>query len=398
MQVTPNYGLDSIAAVLPAAAGALGVPLETSTGLDSMRCQAVLDLPSASRVVVVLCDGLGLENLIERAGHARFLRPRISGARALSTTFPSTTACALSTLGTGTAPGLTSMLGYTQRNPQTGSLVNLVSFTEQTDPARAAIPGANASAPALSLPITSLQREPTVFEAIVAGGVPVTSIGLSRFAGSGMTAAALRGGRFLGVDHVGRRVDAVLDALREPGLVYLYWGELDKVGHTEGYNSAKWGSALEVFDFEMARLAQSVPRGTLLLITADHGQIEVDFAQQIDVAQVPALVNGVELVAGEPRALHVYTQDAENVAAKWRAYLGERADVWTKREATAAGLLGPVAAHVDPWVGDVLAAPTGAVTIVDSRTQTPDSLRLKGVHGSLSTREMMIPLLTELRE
>ena len=344
MRVAPSYGLDSIAAVLPAASGALGVPLTTATGLVSEDCRDSLGLPLADRVVVVLCDGLGLHNLTERAGHARFLRPRLASARALTTTFPSTTASAISTLGTGTAPGLTGLVGYTQRNPHSGALANMVSFTEQADPAQAAIPGANRYAPALSVPAKALQREPTVFESLAAGGVPVTSIGLTRFAGSGMTAAALSGGRFVGVDQVSKRVDAVRAALREPGLVYLYWGELDKIGHGDGYNSSRWGDALEVFDGEMARLARSVPHGTLILITADHGQIEVDFSAQVDVAAVPALTLGVDLVAGEPRAVHLYTSDgAEEVASRWRAFLGERAEVWTKAEAFAQGLFGPVA-------------------------------------------------------
>jgi len=62
--------------------------------------------------------------------------------------------------------------------------------------------------------------------------------------------------------------------------------------------------------------------------------------------------------------------------------------------AGAAGeLAGGVAAHVLPWIGDVVVAPLGNTTIVDSRTQTADSLKLRGVHGSLTATEMQVPLL-----
>ncbi|ACZ30949.1 type I phosphodiesterase/nucleotide pyrophosphatase [Xylanimonas cellulosilytica DSM 15894] len=391
--LAPSYGTDSLAAVLPGAAGALGVPLTTATGLTSAGCANELGLPAADRVVVVLCDGLGYLNLAERAGHAPFLRGRLPQTAVLRTTFPSTTAAAMSTFGTGTAPGRTGMLGYTQRNPVTGGLANMVSWTEQSDPERVSRPGGQQLAGILPVPAHELQREPTVFERLTAAGVRVTSVGPSRFAGSGMTLAALRGAQYTAAEKLGERVDGVVRALRAPGLAYLYWGDVDKVGHHHGWQSWQWGDALEAFDLELARLVRSVPAGTLVLVTADHGQVQVDLADRFDVAHTPALAEGVTLVGGEPRALHLYADDAAAVAARWRDVLGERAVVALRADAVDRGWLGPVAEHVLPWVGDVVVAPRGRLTIVDSRTQTPPSLGLLGVHGSFTPEEMAIPLV-----
>lgn len=392
--LAPSYGTDSLAAVLPGAAGALGVELTTSTGLTAAECAAALGLPGAERVVVVLCDGLGLVNVAERAGHAPFLRRRLPETRALRTTFPSTTAAAVSTFGTGTAPGRTGMLGYTQRNPVTGGLANMVSWTEQSDPYRISRPGGQQLAGILPVPAHELQREPTVFESLTAAGVRVTSVGPSRFAGSGMTLAALRGSQYTTAESLEERVDGVVRALRTPGLAYLYWGDVDKVGHHHGWQSWQWGDALEAFDREVSRLVRSVPRGTLVLVTADHGQVQVDLEDRFDVARTPALAEGVALVGGEPRALHLYTEgDPGAVVDRWRDVLGERAIVALRSDAVAGGWLGPVAEHVLPWVGDVLVAPRGRLTIVDSRTQTPPSLTLQGVHGSFTPEEMTIPLM-----
>lgn len=392
--LAPSYGTDSLAAVLPGAAGALGVELTTSTGLTAAECAAALGLPGAERVVVVLCDGLGLVNVAERAGHAPFLRRRLPETRALRTTFPSTTAAAVSTFGTGTAPGRTGMLGYTQRNPVTGGLANMVSWTEQSDPYRISRPGGQQLAGILPVPAHELQREPTVFESLTAAGVRVTSVGPSRFAGSGMTLAALRGSQYTTAESLEERVDGVVRALRTPGLAYLYWGDVDKVGHHHGWQSWQWGDALEAFDREVSRLVRSVPRGTLVLVTADHGQVQVDLDDRFDVAFTPALAEGVALVGGEPRALHLYAEgDPGAVVDRWRDVLGERAIVALRSDAVAGGWLGPVAEHVLPWVGDVVVAPRGRLTIVDSRTQTPPSLTLQGVHGSFTPEEMTIPLM-----
>jgi hypothetical protein len=52
-----------------------------------------------------------------------------------------------------------------------------------------------------------------------------------------------------------------------------------------------------------------------------------------------------------------------------------------------------VSAHVRPLIGDLVVAATGRATVVDSRTQTPASLQLVGVHGSLTPAELRVPLL-----
>ncbi|MCK0115642.1 alkaline phosphatase family protein [Isoptericola sp. S6320L] len=389
--VAPSYGSDSLAAVLPAAAGALGVDLTTSTGLRSTDCAAAFGLPGARRVVVVVVDGLGMHNLAERGGHAPFLRRLLPDARALLTSFPSTTAAALATLGTGTSPGRTGLVGYTQRNPATGGLATMVSWTEQSDPYR---PGTKTSAP-LGTDPADLQREPTVFEALGAG-VSVVAPGPAKFQASGMTRAALRGPRYVVAEKFSDRVDATLRALRDDGLVYLYQAEVDSVGHKHGPDSWQWGDALESTDAELRRLVASVPAGTLVLVTADHGQVATDMARQHDVAAEPALDRDVALLGGEPRATHVYvTPGAEPaaVAERWAGVLGDDALVVLRDTAIDAGWFGPVADHVLPALGDVVVAARGNATIVDSRLHPEGARRMPGVHGSLTPAEMTVPLL-----
>jgi len=374
--VAPRYDGASLGSVLPAVADALGVPL----GAESSRARAELGLPRVDRVCLVLVDGLGFDNLSERAGHAPFLRSLLPGGRALVTGYPSTTAASLGLLGTGAGPGRTGMVGYTARHPGTGALANLVSWTD-VGPAR------------------EWQREPTVFERVDGAGVPVTSVGPARFAGSGLTEAVLRGGEYMRAESLADRVDAAVYSLMGPALVYLYWGDVDKLGHHHGVGSWQWGEALGELDRELARLARMLPPGTLLAVTADHGMVDVDRSSRWDVATTPSLAEGVELVAGEPRALHVHTRgrgtDAvDAVAARWRSTLGPAAVVATRDEAVAAGWFGPVADHVRPAIGDVVVAATGRSTIVDSRTQSAASLELVGVHGSFTHAEMVVPLLT----
>lgn len=376
--VAPQYDGASLGAVLPAVADSLGVAV-TAGGRTGVGARAALGLPTAQRVCVVLVDGLGHANLTERSGHAPFLRSLLADGQVLTSGFPSTTAASMGLFGTGTGPGRTALVGYTARHPTTGALANLVSWDGLGD-------------------ARDWQREPTIFEQVTAAGIPVTSVGPAKFAGSGLTEAALRGGGYHRAELLADRVDACVYELMGPALVYLYWGEVDKIGHHHGWGSWQWGEALGSLDRELARLAKALPPGTLLVVTADHGMVDVDRSQRWDVARTPVLSEGVELVAGEPRALHVYATLAEAagheaVAARWRATLGKAAVVATRDEAIAAGWFGPVSAHVRPVIGDVVVAMTGRATVVDSRTQTSASMALVGVHGSFTPGEMQVPLL-----
>jgi hypothetical protein len=370
--VLPDYAGPSLSGLLPAVADALGVP-----AADGPARRAQLGLPATHRVCVVLVDGLGYANLTERSGHAPFLRSLLDGAAPLSAGYPSTTAASMGTFGTGTGPGRTGLVGYTVRNPRDGRLANMVSW-DGLGPAR------------------DWQREPTVFETLVAHGVTVTTVGPGKFMGSGLTEAALRGGGYRAAESLADRVDAALRLLREPGLVYLYWGDVDKTGHHEGCGTWQWRDQLEALDSELRRLVRSLPAGASLVVTADHGMVDVDPVRRWDVATTPALAADVALVAGEPRALHVHLDagaDPAVVAARWSETLGDAAVVLTGDEAIGAGLFGPVSAHVRPLIGDLVVATTGRATVVDSRTQTPASLRLVGVHGSLTPAEVQVPLL-----
>lgn len=375
--VRPAYGGLCLDAVLPAVAGAVGADLDPVRAVQARAARALLDLPSAERVCVVLVDGLGERLLTERRGHAAFLRGQLGSARTLTVGYPSTTAASMGLFGTGCGAGRTGLAGYTVRNPATGRLANLVSWDGADDP-------------------LSWQREPTWFSMMAAGGTTVTSVGPVGFAGSGLTLAALRGARYVGAESLADRVDVTVRELARPGVVYLYWGEVDKAGHKDGWRSVPWGDALAELDRELARLARRLPAGTLLLVTADHGMVDVDPERLVDVAATPALREGVSLVAGEPRASHIHLDpDADPTAARdrWREVLGPHAWVLGRAEAVAEGWFGPVAPTVLPMIGDLVVAARGSSGVVDSRTQTPHSLLLRGMHGSLTAEEMYVPLV-----
>ncbi|MDO4792039.1 MAG: alkaline phosphatase family protein [Buchananella hordeovulneris] len=390
---TPSFALGD---VIPSAARAVGVELPGVAGLPGegalaaafgeagagSGAQGELVFGQAQCAVVVMIDGLGFHQLQEYLGHVPFLRSLPMRAT-VSTCAPSTTAAALTLLGTGAAGGVSAMLGYTVRVqspgvpgalPAPGEVLNLLTFAD------------TAVQPA------DYQDQPTHFERYrAATGQGLPSVGLARFAGSGLTLAALRGSDHHGQNILGERGRATVRLVRGGAkLVYLYFGEVDKAGHYYGWGSPQWLKELENVDRVLANLARALPEA-LIVVAADHGMINSQRPDHVFITD--AMRTHLECQAGEPRAVHAYAREgaAAELEKVWREELGERAWVLGREEAIATRVFGEVSERCRPVIGDVIAFARDNHTIhaePGARTTT-----MVGVHGSLTRAELEVPVL-----
>ncbi|MFD0821373.1 alkaline phosphatase family protein, partial [Micromonospora zhanjiangensis] len=189
---------------------------------------------------------------------------------------------------------------------------------------------------------------------------------------------------------------AALTAGDGPTLVYGYHPDLDKHGHLSGVDSASWRAAAADLDGLVDRLVERLPADAALLVTADHGQLNVPADRKVDLDADPRLRAGVRVVAGEPRVRYLHTRPGAtpDVVAAWSAVLGESAWVGTRAEAVAAGWFGPVPAEHLDRIGDVVVICHGTTAVVASASENPLEARLVAYHGSCTATEMTIPLLT----
>lgn len=370
----------SLADVLPALATSLGVPEGGASAADaaSRSARRSLALPPTRRAVVVLIDGMGHELLLRRRGHAPFLRSLLDRTQSLTAGFPTTTATSMGSFGTGLPSGQHGLLGYEVLDPERDLVFNALSWEDGPVPER-------------------WQPHETVFERVAADGVATTRIGPGFFDGSGLTRAALRGGSFVAGRTLQDRVDATVAAVHasDRALVYLYWGDLDKIGHVHGCESWQWGDELESVDRALAQLLERLPHDCSLTITADHGMVDVQPEHRIDIATTPGLADGLRHVAGEPRALQLHSLPGAlaDVRATWQDVLGERADIVERDTLVAQGLFGAVAPHCLPRIGDLLVLSREGHCVVDSRRHRPELIALIGLHGSTSADEVNVPLV-----
>jgi hypothetical protein len=368
--IVPAYQSTTLGELMPSIGAHLAVPGYSE---DSFR------LPQSSRYVVVLIDGLGW-NLLRRAVVAApFFRSLLGGALPITSAVPSTTVTSLGSLGTGQPPGQHGLVGYTSRVPSTGEILNGLTWESDLVP-------------------TIYQSKPTFFERASESDVFVTSVALARFQGTGLTEAALRGAAFVPFSDESAedlRIALIVDAaLRgDRAVVYAYERELDHYGHVHGCNSVDWLQQLGRIDAMCARLRAALPSQVTLIITGDHGMVDIPSDQRIVAEDDPALMAGVSALAGEARFRQLYVDQElpSRVADRWRARLGELAWVRTRDEAIDEGWFATIDDQLRERWGHVLVALRGDWAVMTSAF--PREYTLIGMHGSLTPAEMLVPLL-----
>jgi hypothetical protein len=374
--LVPRYGTATLADVLPGAAAALGVPVRRAD-LPPDPLGLTEALRGARRVAVLLVDGLGADLVRDHAELAPTLAALASPVGDLSAPCPSTTPVSLATLGTGLPPGSHGILGFVTAVPGEDRTLNHVQWGDDPDP-------------------EVWQAQRTVFEQAEAAGVAATAVGPYAYAGSGLTRAVYRGAQYTGAVSHGDLCALVLRSLAAAprALVYGYIPELDLTGHVRGVDSPSWRAQLAFVDRVVEELVADLPDDAALLVTADHGMVDVPDTTRFDLEDEPDLADGVRIVAGEPRARYVHAEPgaAADVLHRWREVLGERAWVGSREDAVASGVFGPVDDAVAERIGDVVALARGTWALTTPRLE-PGPSRLAAYHGSLTATELAIPLL-----
>lgn len=365
----------TLAEVLPSAVARLGVDGFGDTLALADR------LVGARRIAVVLVDGLGHRLLPRAAAHGPLLAEALGGRLGtldeLRAPFPSTTPTSIVTLGTGAAPGQHGVLGFTLNVPGTDRVLTHIVWRDDPAPDR-------------------WQPVPTVFERAAAAGLASTVVLPGLFEGSGLTVAAYRGARFAALGKGEDAAPRILGALRETPLVYGYTAAVDTAAHVFGIASPQWAAAVARVDALLQRIVAGLPDDAALLVTADHGGLDIPAEGRIDIGTEPLLSGDVRVVAGEPRVRYLHTRPGAeaDVAAAWRDRLGARARVLLREDAIAEGLFGPVEAEHVPRIGDVVVICEDDETVIlASGYEPPEVAKLIGFHGSTTPAETAIPLL-----
>ena len=361
----PDWNGPCLHAVIPTLLGQLAHP---GTPLPSWFPDSVAE---ATQIVLLVLDGLGAEQLRERRAMAPTLSSGSGGT--VTSVAPSTTACALTSLVTGKVPAEHGVVGY--RLALDGEVMNILQWSVRGADVRTRVPAH------VFQPFPSFPGSP--------GVVPVVT--RYDYGPTGFTAAHL--GR---VElHRWQTAAGLVTTVRQLAaggapFVYTYYEGIDRVSHAEGLGEY-YDDELRATDRLVADVLDALPAGAVLVVTADHGQIEVGSSVEV---LGPEIMADVTLLSGEGRFrwLHARPGGASALFEAATESHGDVAWVRTRDQIIEDGWLGGVpSATVAARLGDVVLVPHAPTAFLDPADT--GELRLKARHGSLTPAEMLVPLL-----
>ncbi len=327
------------------------------------------EISRAERVVVLVLDSLGWVQMQERP-HLTPNLARMQGGAA-TTTAPSTTASALTSISTGVAPGEHGIVGY--RFPAGGAVMNALRWSSPSGDHRHVVSP------------DSVQVAPT----LCGGSWDV--VGDKQFVGSGFTSAYLGDGPYHPIWHPSSLVAETRRLFDEgQNRVYAYYDGLDHVAHVHGFAHEHFNLELQFCDWLVGAMLDAVPTNTAVVVTGDHGQIDAPEIVRVATSCLDLTTNR----SGEPRFrwLHAKPGATNELAAAAIEMHGHLAWVRTKEQIIDEGWFGPtVTADAANRLGDVALVAHAPVGFDDPGE--PHASKLVGRHGSLTEAEMLVPVL-----
>ena len=337
-----------------------------------------LGLRNANKIVVVLVDGLGAEQITARAGHAPWLSKHISAGQVSHCGFPSTTSANIGSFATGMTPGEHGLIGHMVQDANFGQRLNLLTgWHEGTDP-------------------HLWQPHQTISEKAFTRGLSCNVIAAKEYQDTGYTQATMRKANFIAADSLAEKFEKANSILRDrqDSITYLYIPELDKYAHRHGWQSVGWASLLEELDRQLSSFTEKLPRDAGVIVTADHGMI--DTADELRFYLDDYLdLDLVDWVGGDTRSRYIYLKSAqyENQVLEALRLLQNIATPVKTSHAIDAGWFGDVGELARGRLPEIMLLAKSSFTLYHSEFSKKRSFDMIGHHGGLSSAELRIPLI-----
>jgi hypothetical protein len=399
--VWPRYEGLSVGNIAATAAHALGARLPGA--LPPLRKDLLAGmLDGVKRVIVLVVDALGWEQLQGvMAVHDDLVFHRLAETgrlMPLTTTFLSTTNSVLSTIWTGRPPIEHGLLAFTLFLREWSMAVEAITLSPIHRPFSAMLTEWGLD-PEAFLPV------PALGQVLSVQGILSYAVILDQFVTTPLSRMHFRGMRDVRghaqASEFWLMLRRVLQEHRgERFLLSGYWSAVDGLGHRYGPLDETGeveirSIATLMEEIFLKRLEPADGEGTLLLMTADHGQITTPPESAIVLDDHPLLRDALFMPpVGESRVPFFYVRSGQDEAV-WR-YLNEHFSeqfVFLSRDQVIhSGLLGPGKPYQEvPYrLGDIVGVARGDAFLVRDKLSVE---RMRGRHGGLGPQEMLVPLL-----
>jgi len=401
-QVHPCYDGYSIANIPASICDWLGCPFPTSRSLAPIITEQFHD--QYNHIIFVVIDGCGLDFLRFHHLDPNSMQPSSNWHRLindglflpLTSLAPSTTAAALTTFWTAKLPAEHGVIAYEVFLKEYGVIANMVTHSV------AAINAAHGSLAQAGFKPKQFLPVPTLGWYLKKANIHSFALQHQSIADSGLSQMLLEGTQRLPFQSLPEIWRTALDIhhrfSRQRTYTYIYWGELDTLSHRVGPHSQQLFELWQAFSMLLVDFIQQLRRiaasRTLVILTADHGQIGTEISSDFEMRHHPEFTRHLIMQpSGEGRLpfLFIKCGHARDVDDYLKNHWGQQFSMVPSEVVLNAGLMGNCEPY--PATQDRL----GQFVVFPQNNAywwwAPKENHLLGRHGGLSQAEMLVPLI-----
>jgi hypothetical protein len=355
----------------------------------SASTRGIADVIGASEhIIFVLLDGLGM-NTLSRLPKDSFLARQYR--MTLNATCPSTTACALTSVATADYPNRHGVTGWFTHLPELDVTIIPLPFIERFSRQPLTERGLR---PEDVIPLTAVESGMT-YQPLTLLPAPITDTSYARFS-RGHT----RGLGYRSVEHAVDEIVAHVTNARGPTYTHLYLPDIDTVCHHVGVDHPDVVKVVMRIDAELGRLSSSLGERARIVVSADHGLIDVLKSDQAFLTDADPMLAMLRVPpTGDARMpiFHVRPERREEFVELFDERFGDGMILLETGEAERLELFGPgkMDARVRPRFGDFIAIPFRRATLAYAPVSVAGAAPAApyiGQHAGLSPEEMRVPL------
>ena len=381
--VMPDYKGGSIVNLMASIMSARGGGVSDYPQLSLLSPYALQDVRN---LVLIVIDGLGYE-FLTHASESGTLRRHLRGK--ITSVFPSTTATAITTFLTGSAPQQHALTGWFTYFKEVDSITAVLPFTKRHDGTNLSESGINAAEFFQHIPIFDNIETPSFV--VVPEHIAYSDFNLSH---SGK--ATIR--PYSSLKQFFSTVKAIVHRNDNYKYVYGYWPELDRIAHEHGIASKAAKAHLSDLNAAFAKFLKDIEGDNCtVILTADHGMIDSGPHRLIELDNHPELTALLAMpLCGERRIAYCYV--APSKRERFEAYvkhrLAEFATLLRSEELLELGYFGygPPHSKLIERIGDYALIMKDNYTIKDWLPKERRHVHI-GSHGGVSAEEMYVPLI-----
>lgn len=336
-------------------------------------------------ILMVVVDGLGV-TLRDKYPPGGFFDTHFRSE--LRAVFPSTTACALTTLVTAAWPGEHGITGWWTHFPEVGRTISTLRFIERFS---------GKPAQRLGLRLRTLVPVSSIYPEFMRATATFVPKSVNRGEFPSWSRGSAQAQPYRDFEHLARRLRSYVAKLKEPGYLYLYTLNVDGSLHKQGSDGERVQQAISENDAMLSELRRTLPPSVRIVVTADHGLIDIprtNITVLGDELPIAAHLDVPPSAEGTTPVFHVKPGHEEQFKSAFAEIgLSDRFALITPDEAEELRLYGPqrlsepMRRHLGTYIG--IARDPYVIEYVRGRSRP---LLHLASHGGMRPAEMRTPL------